>query len=63
LFIFFYMLGLPLVLLGLYWLFLGAGVVADGTVALRSRSGGDQGVRSIHEFVTAARDEIARRGR
>ena len=32
---------------------------AEGTVSVRSRSGGDLGARSIDAFVAAAKDEIA----
>jgi len=44
-----------------YMLVTGDREEADGTVAVRSRAGGDQGSRSLEEFVNAARDEVARR--
>ena len=36
---------------------------AEGTVAVRSRAGGDRGPRRIDEFIQAAREEVARKGR
>ena len=45
-----------------YMLVVGDREAAEGTVAVRSRSGGDQGSRPIAEFVEAARREIAARG-
>ncbi|HVB38649.1 MAG TPA: threonine--tRNA ligase [Vicinamibacterales bacterium] len=44
-----------------YMLVVGDREVEDGHVAVRSRTGGDQGSRSLDEFVAAARDEIARK--
>ncbi len=45
-----------------YMLVIGDREVADGTVAVRSRTGGDLGSRAVDAFVDAARDEIARKG-
>ena len=45
-----------------YMLVTGDREVADGTVSVRSRSGGDQGARSIAEFIEIAEGEIARKG-
>jgi threonyl-tRNA synthetase len=45
-----------------YMLVAGDREVADGTVAVRSRSGGDQGARGIDEFVRLALAEIAAKG-
>ena len=45
-----------------YMLVLGDREVADGTVAVRSRTGGDLGSRPVDAFLEAARDEIARKG-
>jgi threonyl-tRNA synthetase len=42
-------------------LVIGDREAAAGTVAVRSRSGGDQGSRSVAEFVRAARDEVSAR--
>jgi len=42
-----------------YMLVTGDREAAEGTVSVRSRSGGDLGARSIDAFVAAARDEIA----
>jgi threonyl-tRNA synthetase len=33
----------------------------EHTVAVRTRTGGDQGARTVDDFVTAANDEIRRR--
>ena len=44
-----------------YMLVAGDREVADGTVAVRSRSGGDLGARSVDDFVTQALAEIAAR--
>ena len=44
-----------------YMLVIGDREVAEGTVSVRTRAGGDQGGSPIDVFVTAARDEIARR--
>ena len=35
---------------------------AEGTVSVRTRSGGDQGARSIPDFIEAAEREIASKG-
>jgi threonyl-tRNA synthetase len=35
---------------------------ADGTVAVRSRSGGDQGSQSVEDFIRRAQVEIAAKG-
>jgi threonyl-tRNA synthetase len=45
-----------------YMLVIGDREAADGTVAVRTRAGGDQGARSVEAFLGAAREEIARRG-
>ena len=45
-----------------YMLVIGDREAADGTVAVRTRAGGDQGARAVADFVAAARDEIAARG-
>jgi threonyl-tRNA synthetase len=44
-----------------YMLVIGDREAAEGTVAVRSRSGGDLGARPVDEFLTSALDEIARR--
>ena len=44
-----------------YMLVVGDREAAEGTVAVRTRAGGDQGARSVGEFVTTVCDEIARR--
>ena len=46
-----------------YMLVTGDKEAAGGTVAVRSRSAGDQGARSVDEFIAMARDEIASKGR
>ena len=43
-----------------YMLVIGDREAAEGTVAVRSRAGGDQGARSVDAFVADAQDEIAR---
>jgi threonyl-tRNA synthetase len=43
-------------------LVMGDREAAEGTVAVRSRAGGDQGARTIEEFLAAALGEVARRG-
>jgi threonyl-tRNA synthetase len=45
-----------------YMLVAGDREVADGTVSVRSRSGGDQGARAVDEFVRLALAEIAAKG-
>ncbi len=45
-----------------YMLVIGDREVAENTVAVRSRSGGDLGARDVDAFVASARDEIVRRG-
>jgi threonyl-tRNA synthetase len=45
-----------------YMLVIGDREVADGTIAVRSRAGGDLGSRPVDAFLEAARDEIARKG-
>ena len=42
-----------------YMLVVGDREVAEGAVAVRSRSGGDQGGRAVDAFISAARTEIA----
>ncbi len=44
-----------------YMLVVGDRETAEGTVAVRSRSGGDLGARPLEEFVKAANDEVASR--
>ena len=46
-----------------YMLVVGDKEIADGHVAVRSRTGGDLGARSIQQFVDAAREEIRLKGR
>jgi threonyl-tRNA synthetase len=45
-----------------YMLVLGDREVAEDTVAVRSRTGGDLGSRPVAAFLEAAREEIARKG-
>src|SRR4051794_39886430 len=45
-----------------YMLVTGDREAAEGTVAVRSRSGGDQGARSVDEFVRLAQSERAAKG-
>jgi threonyl-tRNA synthetase len=45
-----------------YMLVAGDREAAEGTVAVRSRSGGDQGARRVDDFVQMARQEIAAKG-
>jgi threonyl-tRNA synthetase len=45
-----------------YMLVTGDREVAEGTVSVRTRSGGDQGARRIDEFVKLAHEEIAAKG-
>ena len=40
----------------------GANMIAEGTVSVRSRQGGDLGSRSVREFVDEARVEIETKG-
>jgi threonyl-tRNA synthetase len=44
-----------------YMLVVGDREAADGTVAVRTRSGGDQGAMAVAAFVARAREEAARR--
>jgi threonyl-tRNA synthetase len=46
-----------------YMLVIGDREAAEGTVAVRSRSAGDQGSRSVEDFLAAAIAEVASRGR
>jgi threonyl-tRNA synthetase len=46
-----------------YMLVIGDREVTEGTVSIRTRSGGDQGASTIDAFTAAARDEIANKGR
>ncbi len=46
-----------------YMLVVGDREAAEGTIAVRSRAGGDLGARPVADFVRAAGDEIANRGR
>jgi threonyl-tRNA synthetase len=45
-----------------YMLVTGDREAAEGTVAVRSRAGGDLGARRVDEFVASALDEVARKG-
>jgi threonyl-tRNA synthetase len=45
-----------------YMLVAGDREAAEGTVSVRSRSGGDQGARRVDDFVQMARQEIAAKG-
>jgi threonyl-tRNA synthetase len=36
---------------------------ADGTISVRTRTGGDQGASTVSEFVAAAQTEIAAKGK
>jgi len=45
-----------------YMLVVGDREAADGTVSVRTRTGGDQGASSIDAFVASAREEIAQKG-
>jgi threonyl-tRNA synthetase len=45
-----------------YMLVIGDREAAEGTVAVRSRAGGDQGARPVEEFLAAAQAEVARKG-
>jgi threonyl-tRNA synthetase len=46
-----------------YMLVVGDREAADGTVSVRTRTGGDQGAATVARFIDAARAEIASRGR
>jgi threonyl-tRNA synthetase len=46
-----------------YMLVVGDKEVADGTVSVRSRSGGDLGPNSVDEFVKKAREETSSKGK
>jgi threonyl-tRNA synthetase len=46
-----------------YMLVIGDREAADGTIAVRSRTGGDQGARSVEAFLEAAQNEIATKGK
>ncbi len=46
-----------------YMLVTGDREAAEGTIAVRSRAGGDQGAQAVDAFVRAALDEVARKGR
>ena len=45
-----------------YMLVVGDREAAEGTVSVRSRSGGDLGARGVDDFVRDARAEVARKG-
>ena len=45
-----------------YMLVVGDRESADGTVSVRTRTGGDQGPSTVNEFVLKARDEVAGKG-
>jgi threonyl-tRNA synthetase len=45
-----------------YMLVVGDREAAEGTVAVRSRAGGDLGAKGVEAFLAEARDEIQRRG-
>ena len=44
-----------------YMLVVGDREAAEGTISVRTRAGGDQGPKSVDEFVTLAHDEIERK--
>jgi threonyl-tRNA synthetase len=44
-----------------YMLVVGDREVAEGTVSVRTRAGGDQGGRSVDEFLRAASEEVRQR--
>jgi threonyl-tRNA synthetase len=46
-----------------YMLVVGDREAAEGTVAVRSRTGGDLGARPVNDFIQSARDEVSSRGR
>jgi threonyl-tRNA synthetase len=46
-----------------YMLVVGDREVADGTVSVRTRTGGDQGDRSIDDFLASAREEVTSKGK
>jgi threonyl-tRNA synthetase len=46
-----------------YMLVIGDREAAEGTVSVRSRSGGDQGARPVDEFVNAALAEVSSKGK
>jgi threonyl-tRNA synthetase len=46
-----------------YMLVVGDREAELGQVAVRSRAGGDQGARPVEEFIAAALDEVARKGK
>jgi threonyl-tRNA synthetase len=46
-----------------YMLVVGDRESAEGTVSVRTRAGGDQGPRTIRDFIANARDEITRKGK
>jgi threonyl-tRNA synthetase len=45
-----------------YMLVVGDREVADGTVAVRTRGGGDQGAQGVTDFLQAALEEVQRKG-
>jgi len=45
-----------------YMLVAGDREAAEGTVSVRSRSGGDLGARAVSSFIDDARGEITRKG-
>jgi threonyl-tRNA synthetase len=46
-----------------YMLVIGDREAAEGTVAVRTRAGGDQGARAVADFIGAAREEVRTRAR
>jgi threonyl-tRNA synthetase len=46
-----------------YMLVVGDREAAEGTVSVRTRTGGDQGAATLTAFIDAARAEVASRGR
>ena len=44
-----------------YMLVVGDREAADGTVAVRTRAGGDQGARSVDEFLRSVSEEVRQR--
>jgi threonyl-tRNA synthetase len=45
-----------------YMLVVGDREVTDGTISVRSRSGGDQGSRLVEDFITDAQREVGTKG-
>ncbi len=45
-----------------YMLVIGDREMTEGTISVRTRTGGDQGASPVDEFIASAREEIARKG-